>query len=227
LVAPSTTAYYPVGSIRRLVMMGWMQALASEGGDPQRVAVILRSAPVLIQALQAARDVDAPDWMVSAGAIRDVVWDAFHDRPLDVPSRDIDVAFFDPSDLTPDRDEGVEEALRTRAPALPWEARNQAAVHLWYQRRFGFEVPALRSSADAVATFPEIATCVGVRLLADDDLLVVAPHGLEELLACVCRHNPTRVSAQFYERRVAGKGWRERWPKLRYVPADAAGAVIQ
>jgi hypothetical protein len=208
-------------------MMGWMQALASEGGDPGRLASILRRAPVLTEALRAARDVDAPDWLLSAGAIRDVVWDSFHDRPLDAPPRDIDVGFFDPSDLTPERDERVEKALRARAPRLPWEAKNQAAVHLWYRRRFGIEVPALRSTADAIATFPEIATCVGVRLLADDDLLVVAPHGLEDLLACLCRHNPTRVSARFYERRVAEKGWLERWPKLRYVPPDGVGAVIQ
>jgi uncharacterized protein len=208
-------------------MMGSMQALASEGGDPGRLAAILRRAPVLMQALHAAREVDAPDWLLNAGAIRDVVWDAFHDRPLDAPPRDIDVAFFDPADLEREREQRIEEALRARAPGLPWEAKNQAAVHLWYPRRFGIDVPALRSAADGIATFPEIATCVGVRLLADDDLLAVAPHGLEDLLTCVCRHNPTRVSAQFYERRVAEKGWLERWPKLRYVPPDGASAVIQ
>ena len=207
--------------------MGSMQALASEGGDPARLGAIVRRAPVLMEALQAARDVDAPDWLLNAGAIRDVVWDAFHSRPLDAAPRDIDVAFFDGSDLARERDERVEAALRARAPGLPWDATNQAAVHVWYPRRFGIEVPALPSVADAIATFPEIATCVGVRLLADGDLLVVAPHGLEDLLSCVCRHNPTRVSAQFYEQRVAEKGWLERWPKLRFVPPDGASAVIQ
>lgn len=199
-----------------------MQALASEDRDAARLAAIVGRAPLLVEALRAARDVDAPDWLVSAGAIRDAVWDALHDRPLGAPPRDVDLAFFDPEDLAPGRDERVEEALRARAPALPWEAKNQASVHLWYPRRFGFEVPALRSSADGVATFPEVATCVGVRLLADDDLLVVAPHGLDDLLGGVCRHNPTRVPADLYERRVAEKGWPERWPRLQYVPADEA-----
>lgn len=195
--------------------MRWVRALASEGGQPQQLAAVVRRAPVLMEALHAAREIDAPDWLVCAGAIRDVVWDALHGRPLDARPRDVDVGFFDPSDLTPARDEAVERALRARAPELPWEAKNQAAVHLWYPRRFGMEVPALASCADGVATFPEIATCVGLRLLDDDDLLVVAPHGLDDLLGCVCRHNPARVSASFYERRIAEKGWRERWPKLR------------
>jgi hypothetical protein len=207
-------------------MMGSMQALASEGGDPMRLASVVRRVPVLMQALQVARDVDPPDWLVCAGAIRDVVWDAVHDRPLDGVPRDIDVGFYDASDLTPERDRGVEEALSALAPHLPWEAKNQAGVHLWYPRRFGMEVPPLGSCADGVATFPEIATCVGIRLLPDDDIMVVAPHGLQDLLGCVCRHNPTRVSASFYEQRVAEKGWRERWPKLRYVAPSGQRAVI-
>jgi len=200
--------------------MPWVQVLASEGGDPQRLAAVVRRAPVLMEALRAAREADAPDWLVCAGAIRDIVWDALHGRPLDARPRDVDLGFFDPSDLTPARDEAVGQVLRAQAPELPWEAKNQAAVHLWYPRRFGMEVPALTSCADGVATFPEIATCVGLRLLGDDDLLVVAPHGLDDLLGCVCRHNPTRVSASFYERRVAEKGWRERWPKLRCLAPD-------
>jgi hypothetical protein len=181
-----------------------------------RLVAIVRDTPHLMAALIAAREVDAPDWLISAGAIRDAVWDVLHDREPAMP-RDIDVGFFDPDHLTPARDEAVEAALRARAPGLPWEAKNQAAVHLWYPRRFGLEVEPFRDTADAVATFPEIATCVGVRLLPDDELQVVAPHGLDDLLGCVCRHNPTRASRALYRRRVETKGWGERWPKLRYA----------
>jgi uncharacterized protein len=190
---------------------------ASEGGTARRLGDVLRRAPLVMDALRVARELDAPDWLVNAGAIRDAVWDAVHGRQVTARPRDIDVAFFDPSDLTPEHDRAIEDSLRARAPHLPWQAKNQAAVHLWYPRTFGMEVPPFRCSAEAVATFPETATCVGVRLLADDDMLVVAPHGLDDLFDCVCRHNPTRVSASFYERRVAEKAWSSRWPMMRYV----------
>jgi hypothetical protein len=189
---------------------------ASAGGDAARLAAVLAEAPLVMDALRAARDVGAPDWLVGAGVIRDAVWDGLHDRPPAVPP-DVDLAFFDPSDLTPERDAAVEAALRARAPHVPWEAKNQAAVHLWYPRRFGLAVAPFASSAEAVATFPETATSVAVRLLPDDDLLVVAPHGLDDLFACVCRHNPTRVPPSLYRQRVAERGWRERWPRMRYV----------
>jgi uncharacterized protein len=159
--------------------------------------------------------VGAPDWLICAGAIRDAVWDALHDRSPAGP-RDVDVGFFDPDDLGDDRDRTVEDALRAREPELPWHAKDQAAVHLWYPERFGIDVPPFRSCAEAVATFPETASCVGVRLLPDDDMLVVAPHGLDDLLGGVCRHNATRVPASVYEQRVAEKGWRSRWPRLRH-----------
>jgi hypothetical protein len=192
-------------------------ARARDDAAASRLRAVLRRAPLVMEALRVARDVDAPDWLLSAGAIRDAVWDEVHGRPLTAMPRDIDLGFFAPADLMPERDEAVEEALRARAPHLPWQAKNQAAVHVWYPRAFGAEVAPFRSCAEALATFPETATCVGVRLLADDDILIVAPHGLDDLFDCVCRHNPTRVPPDFYERRVAEKGWRSRWPRMRYV----------
>ena len=111
------------------------------------------------------------------------------------------------------------EALTARAPGLPWDARNQAAVHLWYPERFGVAVAPFRSTAEAVATFPETASCIGLRLTAADELLVVAPYGLDDLFGLVCRHNPARVPASFYAQRVADKGWRTRWPRLTVVAA--------
>jgi hypothetical protein len=208
--------------------VGLVAALASERGQPQRLASIIRRSPPLMAALIAASEVAAPDWFVTAGAIRDAVWDVLHDRPPTAMPRDVDLSFFDPGDLTPARDAAAEAALRRRAPELPWEAKNQAAVHLWYPARFGSAVAPLASCAEAIATFPETASCVGVRLLAGGDLLIVAPYGLDDLLNGICRHNPTRVSARFYAERQAVKGWPARWPRVRYLTAsaDASRSVV-
>jgi uncharacterized protein len=190
-----------------------------------------------MRALRAARTVDAPDWLITAGAIRTAVWDHLHGSPPsagapppppgDSPPAalaDVDLAFFDPDDLSPARDAAIEAALRAVAPDLPWEAKNQAAVHLWYPRRFGLAVEPFTCSADAVATFPETATCVAAHLDAADRLTVVAPYGLDDLLGLVVRHNPVRVSAEFYARRLAGTRIAERWPRVTIVPAATPGS---
>jgi uncharacterized protein len=180
---------------------------------------IVRGTPWLMEALRAVRDVDPPDWLVSAGALRNAVWDRLHGFATPTPLADVDVGFFDAADLSPARDRSVEDALRTRLPDVPWQARNQAAVHLWYEARFGYAVEPLASTADAVATFPETAVCVGVRLEPDDALGVVAPYGLDDLLGLVHRHNPTRASVEIYEERLASKRITERWPRVSVVPA--------
>jgi hypothetical protein len=180
---------------------------------------IVRGTPWLMEALGAARDVDPPDWLLCAGALRNAVWDRLHGFDVPSPLADVDVGFFDPEDLTPARDAAVEQALRARLPGVPWQAKNQAAVHLWYEDRFDYPVEPLTSTADAVATFPETAVCVGVRLLADDRLHVVAPYGLDDLLGLVHRHNPRRASVEIYEQRLASKGIAERWPGVTIVPA--------
>jgi uncharacterized protein len=185
--------------------------------DGRRLVELLRQTPWFWRLLEAARAVDAPDWLLGAGALRTAVWDHLHGFEGPPQLRDVDLAFFDPHDLTPERDQQVEQALRTEAPDVPWEARNQAAVHLWYPRRFGYAVEPLTSSADAVGTWPETATSVAVRLWPDDRLHVVAPVGLDDLLGLVLRRNPRRVTPEQFELRLRQKRIAERWPRVRLV----------
>jgi hypothetical protein len=168
-------------------------------------------------ALVAAREVDAPEWLIGAGAVRAAVWDRLHGFDDPTPLADLDLAFFDRSDLSPEREHAVEEDLRATLPDMPWEAKNQAAVHLWYERSFGYAVEPLESSAAAVATWPETATAVALRLHPGDSLEVVAPFGLDDLLSMVWRRNPARVSETEFARRTASKRIAERWPRVTFA----------
>lgn len=183
----------------------------------ERVEEILRSTPWFMETLTAAREVAAPDWLIGAGALRTAVWDRLHGFDAPTELADIDLVFFDPADLSRERERGVEDALRAALPAAPWDAKNQAAVHLWFPDKFGYEVEPLRSAAEAVATWPETATCVGTRLTSDDRLELVAPFGLDDLLGLVHRRNPARVSVEEYERRLRTKRIAERWPRVRVL----------
>jgi uncharacterized protein len=189
-----------------------------------RLEAIVRSTGWLMAVLRAARAVDPPDWLVGAGALRTAVWDRLHGHESPPALKDVDLVYFDAEDLSPELEERIATGLRDLLPGVPWDVKNQAAVHLWYPRAFGFEVEPLRSSADGVATWPETATAVAVRLTADDRLDICAPCGLNDLLGLVHRRNPRRVSVAEYERRLQSKRIAERWPRARIVPARATGA---
>ena len=134
---------------------------------------------------------------VGAGAIRDLVWDELHDGfdPDKVLDRDLDldVVFFDADQVGRGREEAAEGRLAARLTGVRWDVTNQAGVHRWYERRYGLRVEPLTSLEDGVATWPETATAVAVRLDVDDRLTVTAPFGLDDLLDGICRHNPRRV----------------------------------
>jgi hypothetical protein len=93
--------------------------------------------------------------------LSNLVWDRLHGRFRPAPPRDIDLAFFDPTRLDPARDAEVEAALARRLPDIPWDAKDQAAVHTWYDRVFGPQVPPLRSATDGSPSWPETATASG------------------------------------------------------------------
>lgn len=170
-----------------------------------------------MEALLAARRVAAPDWLIGAGAIRNAVWDHLHGFSEPTPLADIDLVFFDSNDTSVDRERQVEEALTGQLRGVPWEARNQAAVHLWFPDKFGYDVEPFGSTAEAIASWPETATSVAVRLNEDDDLAVVAPCGLSDLLGMVHRRNPARVTVEEYERRLATKRIGELWPRVTII----------
>jgi len=176
---------------------------------------LLRATDWFMQVLHVLRECNLLDWLVGGGVIRTLVWDWLHDDSMPTRQNDIDVVYFDPTDLQPDLE--IERTLYHLIPNMPWQAKNQAAVHLWYERRFGFPVEPLSSTADGVGTWPETATSVAVRLLDDDELLIVAPCGLNDLFELVCRRNPRRVTQQIFEQRLADKQIVKKWPKVRVV----------
>jgi hypothetical protein len=165
------------------------------------------------------REVDPPCWCIGAGAIRNAVWDALHGVAAPSFLADIDVAYFDSTNVSPERDAQYEQALQGRERGLPWEVTNQARVHLWLKDGVGNDMEPLESLEDAVASWPETATSVGVCLERNDHLRIIAPLGLTDLFDMVVRRNPRRVSIETYRERIVMKKYLDRWPKVRIVSA--------
>jgi uncharacterized protein len=184
----------------------------------QRLVEIARESPWFMAALVAVRQLALPEWCIGAGAIRNLVWDSLHGKSSPSQLSDVDVAYFDATDTSPQRDKELQGKLQALDPSVPWEVTNQAGVHQWFEEHFGHAVEPLCSLEEAVASWPEFATAVGISLGQDNSLQVIAPHGLEDLFAIIVRRNPARVSIETYRQRVAQKRYPERWPRVRVVP---------
>jgi len=176
------------------------------------IARIIAEDAVAMEQLRAVRSLALPDWCIAAGFLRNRVWDHLHGIMPARPPVDIDVIYFDASDPAGDREVGYEAQLDGSLPGWPWQVRNQARMHI---RK---DLPPHLSTADAMTFWLESVTPVGVRLEPDDQLTVVAPLGVEDLLDLVCRPTPYGRTRRFeYDARIEAKRWRELWPKVRFL----------
>ncbi len=176
------------------------------------IAAIITQDPVGMEQLRAVRALALPDWCIAAGFVRNRVWDHLHGiAPPRMPA-DIDVLYYDATDLSKQREHEFEDRLDDLLPGLPWQVRNQARMHL------PKGLPQHKSTADSMTYWLETVTAVGIRLESDDTLTVIAPLGTDDLLGLSCR--PTefgRTRRHEYDARIAQKRWRELWPRVRFL----------
>ncbi len=174
--------------------------------ESRLVALVLGDGATLA-ALRRARALALPDWYLAAGWVRALVWDHVTGRVSDRAGVDLDLIYHDPVQATWDRDAALDRLL-----GPPWQARNQARMHL------GKGDPPYASSLDSMRYWLETPTAVGVRLEADDSVTVAAPFGLADLFSLTLRATPRgRERRADFLARLEGKPWRQTWPELRVV----------
>lgn len=188
--------------------------------DRQRDAfeAILRGDPLVTAALEAARAFDLPGWRIVSGALYDTVWNALTDRPSGHGIKDVDLFYFDASDLSWEAEDAV---IHQAAPSfdglpLPVEIRNQARVHLWYEDHFGQPYPPLASCEEGIDRFACTTHAVGVRLCADDRLDLYAPFGLDDIFSFRLVPNRVLDNRATHEKKAARA--LPLWPELTVVP---------
>ena len=98
------------------------------------------------------------------------------------------------------------------------EIRNQARVHLWYQKKFEIEYPSLTKTTDGIDRFLAKACQVGVRISKNRDNEIYSPSGFSDLAQMLIR--PNRCSnfkmEPYLEKAVR---WKKLWPELTILDA--------
>ena len=159
-----------------------------------------------------------PDaWLVS-GCLVQTVWNVLTGRAVGYGINDYDVFYFDP-DTSWDAEDAVIRKLAARLdePGVTLEARNQARVHLWYEKKHGLPYPPVSYSTESIDRFLTANTMVGVRRTAGG-YDVYAPNGFADIARMIARPNPgPNFSVERYERKAAR--WKSLWPELTVLPA--------
>ena len=170
-----------------------------------------------VAALRAVRALGLPDCWIGAGFVRALVWDHLHGYREPTPLDDVDVIYFDASDTTRESERRHEERLAALwpegRPPVPWSVKNQARMHA----RNG-DAP-YGDTADALRHWLETPTAVALRMGGNGRLELLAPLGLDDLLAMRIAPTPHALAARLpaYRERIAAKPWTRQWPRLEIV----------
>jgi len=173
--------------------------------------------PFRRRVIEAARGLGLLDGAIGAGFVRQPVWDHLHGYQPSEKFADIDVLYFDASDITPVRDLQLEQELARRLAGVPWSVKNQARMHL----RNG--EPPYRNTKDAIAHWLERSAAVAVALEARAPEPLLTPYGLDDLLNLVVAPTPSGAHrAQAYRHRLREKRMHLRWPRITVFDADGS-----
>ncbi|ANM04958.1 hypothetical protein AMC78_CH02880 [Rhizobium phaseoli] len=150
-----------------------------------RLTSLILQVPELVKVLRHLEAMRLPDYLVGGGAIYQTVWNALTGRPRWYGVKDIDIIYFDDTDLSYEAEDRVIRSVLDVAGDLPipLQIRNQARVHLWFEERFGFSVEPLTCSKDALLRYSTKTHSVAVRLAGDGQLHIEAPFGLNDMFS--------------------------------------------
>lgn len=167
----------------------------------------------MMDILRTVSTLHLPDWWVCAGFIRSKIWDELHGFRERTATPDVDVIYFDKSNIEEDVEKRLDARLRILQPHIPWSVKNEARMHLIDQ------APPYLSSTDAMSKFPETATALGLTLDDDDQIRLAAPCGIADAIQMKVRPTPFFASSaerlSYYEQRIARKNWKQRWPLIQ------------
>lgn len=167
----------------------------------------------MMDILKVAHQLELPDWWICAGFVRSKIWDTLHGYIERTPLEDIDVIYFDAHNKEEEEEKKWEHELHILMPDIPWSVKNQARMHKINN------LPPYKSSIDGIANFPETVTALGVKLDKQNEIELVAPHGIADVMEMIV--NPVPLFAEnkellaVYEYRIRQKDWQSKWPNIR------------
>ncbi|CAM3161833.1 nucleotidyltransferase family protein [Filibacter tadaridae] len=173
------------------------------------ISKLIREDKWMMDILKCTRKLSLPDWWICAGFVRSKVWDVLHNVKKRTEIPDIDVIYYNPANIEENEEKKLEKVLNSLYPAIPWSVKNQARMHIVNT------VSPYSSSVDAISKFPETATALGVKLDREDNVVLVAPHGITDLVNLKVKPTPnfyfSKARMQIYETRVRRKNWKSIW----------------
>lgn len=175
---------------------------------------IIESDTWMMEVMHQVASLNLPNWYIGAGFVRSKIWDVLHGYDNRMLLSDIDVLYYDKSDLTTQTEEAITKKINALLPnnTIPLEVRNQARMHV-VNNHEGY-----LSTEDAIAHFPETVTAIAITISKQGNIELYIPFGITDIISMQVKPTPyfneTIERQIYYKNRVMQKNWQEHWPKI-------------
>ncbi|WP_100372341.1 nucleotidyltransferase family protein [Bacillus sp. FJAT-45037] len=180
--------------------------------DEDEIIALVEDDEWMMEILKTVRSLNLTDWWICAGFVRSKIWDVLHGFNERTRIPDIDVIYYDTTQLNELEEKRIEETLTLILPNIPWSVKNEARMHLRNN------VEPYSSSVDAISKFPETATALGVKLDEIDKVILTAPYGVSDVVNLEVKPTPYFLAnenlARIYNERILKKNWEATWDKV-------------
>jgi hypothetical protein len=178
---------------------------------------LISQSSTLTRILERSPSLQIPNWYFGAGCLAQTIWNLKTGNPPNQHINDVDWVYFDESDLSEATEKEIEARVRAHFSDIPlkFDVKNQARVHTWYAKKFGYEIAPYQSVEAAIRTWPTTATAVAITR-DKGAATIFSPYGLTDLLSLTVRANKAQITEEIYLAKVTR--WRKCWPSLSVVP---------
>ncbi|RDW20257.1 hypothetical protein CWR48_06040 [Oceanobacillus arenosus] len=191
--------------------------------DKGKIITLIKEDEWMMEILLAAKSLNLPDWWICAGFVRSKIWDVLHNFSERTPLPDIDVIYFDSKNIDEIEEKKFEEMLIKIMPNIPWSVKNEARMHI------KSNMPPYSSSVDAISKFPETATALGVKLDSKNNVILVAPCGISDVINLEVKPTPffaeDKLRVEIYEDRIVQKNWKSIWSNLKVEHINTSSLI--
>ena len=181
---------------------------------------ILEKNKDLMAVLDYITELKLPNFYIAAGSVFQTIWNYYDGNDLNFGIKDIDVIYYNNSDLSVEKDLEYYNIINTyiKAKGFNYEVdvSNEARMHLWkIEHNQGDNVEQYKNSEVAMSKWIATVHAIGITKV-NDNIKIYAPYGLSDIYSRTIRpikHNGN--SKELYDKKVAS--WQNRFDNLNII----------
>lgn len=181
----------------------------------QQLQFILNESPLFRSLFARAPEVELANWYFAGGCVTQTIWNSLLKLDPLHGIKDVDLVYFQANQSESDEEEVRKMMMRLfKDLPIPIDVINEARVHEWYPKKFGYEIPAYKSTEDGISCWLS-AFSIGVRL-ENSNLNVFAAFGLSDAFDMIIRRNKRQITEELFNNMVSRL--KKDWPTIQVLP---------